>query len=151
MLSAFDLKFYNSTPLLVFFTSSIGIRAPGSEFITLNRVSTRSSVEKHYGRTTSQHQQWQQWRKRQIQWQTYSLWWRELWLLERQNWKLLYGPWCWFVGVIRWENWLDVLRLYSQMLRLARVATDFLFYPKERLKSTAKTFWDVFLGSGSRL
>ena len=29
---------------------------------------------------------------------------------------------------------------YSQMLRLARVATDFLFYPKERLKSTAKTF-----------
>ena len=33
-----------------------------------------------------------------------------------------------------------VLRLCLQMFGLARVATDFLFYPKEWSKSTGKTF-----------
>ena len=50
VLSAFDFKFYNSTPFLVFFTSSIGIRASGSELKHLTVSVQDPASEKHNGR-----------------------------------------------------------------------------------------------------
>ena len=45
---------------------------------------------------------------------------------------------CDTVGELTW-----VLRLFSHLFGLARVATNFFIYPKERAKSTGKTF-DMF-------
>ena len=38
----------------------------------------------------------------------------------------------------------------AHLFGLARVATDFLFYPKGKVKKHRKDLWDVFLGSGGR-
>ena len=44
-----------------------------------------------------------------------------------------------------------VLRLYSHLFGLARVATDFLFYPKGKVKKHGKNLLRCFVGSGGRL
>ena len=53
---------------------------------------------------------------------------------------------------VLWHSGRNDLRVcvLSQMLPLARVATDFYIIQKERWKSTGKTF-EIFLSSGGRL
>ena len=53
--------------------------------------------------------------------------------------------------MIRWENWLEVLRLFLHLFGLARVATDFLFYPKGKVKKHGKNLLRCLVGSGGRL
>ena len=53
-----------------------------------------------------------------------------------------------FHDVIRWENWLEFLRLYSHLFGLARVATGFLFYPKGKVKKAQQKPFEIFRGFG---
>ena len=52
---------------------------------------------------------------------------------------------------MRWENWLEVLRLCSQMFRFSKSHHRLFILSKGKVKKHKKDLWDVFLGSGGRL
>ena len=87
----------------------------------------------------------------------------EVWLEIGHSW--LFPPYNWILGqlsnwlgkdwnqglklgVIRWENWLCFLRSYLHLCGWARVATDFLFYPKGKVKKAQQKPFEIFRGFG---
>ena len=52
---------------------------------------------------------------------------------------------------MRWENWLEVLRLCSQMFRFRKSRHRLFILSKGKVKKHRKDLWDVFLGTGGRL
>ena len=52
---------------------------------------------------------------------------------------------------MRWENWLEVLRLCSQMFRFSKSRHRLFILSKGKVKKHRTDLWDVFLGSGGRL
>ena len=49
--------------------------------------------------------------------------------------------------VMRWENWLEVLRLCSQMFRFSKSRHRLFILSKGKVKKHRKDLWDVFLGA----
>ena len=57
---------------------------------------------------------------------------------------------CCNIIVIRWENWLEVLRFIANVA-VSKSRHRLFFYPKGKVKMHRKDLWDVFLSSGGRL